>query len=156
MAVIAIIAVLVFAAVFFYSSSRKTEGSTLIENSLLVKSADPVAGIRQRLPEEKVYLEARLYAANDTRNSMLAIMTSEIARSLALQRKNVTTYAIVDGGENICGDTGCKGAAIVVQSGGCNCMRFDGNRIFVEGDNKFLVDQSVRVGRLFGFALYKK
>ncbi len=153
---IAVVILLVFAGVFYYLGQKQHSGETLVENSLLVKSGNPVGDIQQRLQPEKIRVEAHLFDGNDSRNSMAAIMSAEIARAIALQRKNVTVYAIVQGGQNICNGTDCKGAQVIVQIGPCNCVYFPDERIVIEGDEKFLIDQAVRVGRLIGFALYQK
>lgn len=153
---IAVVLIVVFAGVFYYLGPKPGSGETLIENSLLVKSGNPVADLQQRLQPEKIRVEDRLFAGNDSRNSMIAIMSAEISRAMALQRKNVTVYAIVQNGENICNGTDCKGAQVIVQVGPCNCVYFPGQQVVVEGDEKFLLDQSVRVGRLIGYALYQK
>ncbi|MFH1056395.1 MAG: hypothetical protein V1717_01195 [Candidatus Micrarchaeota archaeon] len=150
-----VIVLLVFAGVFYFASQKPAE--TLIENSLLVKSKDPIEDVSKRLLLERILVEQRLYAQNDTRNSFIAIMSSEIARALALRGKNVTVYGIVEGGgENVCFETNCTGASIVVKSGTCDCVFFEGEKVFVEGSEKFLNEQSVRVGRLFGFSVFKK
>ena len=153
---LAVVFIAIAAAVFFFLSSRNAAGDTLIENSLLVKSKDPVGDIQKRIPEKFVRIEQRLFAGNTSNNSYVAIMSSEIARGLALRNLNVTAYAIVEGGDNVCFGTDCTGASIIVQLGGCNCMRFDETRVIVEGDEPFLINQSVRVGRLVGFAIFKK
>lgn len=155
-AVLAIVFLAIAAGVFLFLSSKNASGDTMIENSLLVKSKDPLGDIQKRIPEKFVRIEQRLFEGNSSKNSFVAIMSSEIARGLALQNLNVTAYAIVEGGENICFGTDCKGASVVVRIGGCNCVSFDETRVIVEGDEKFLVDQSVRVGRLIGFAVFKK
>ncbi|MEM4254775.1 MAG: hypothetical protein QXR53_00400 [Candidatus Norongarragalinales archaeon] len=155
-ALAAIVVLVVFAAVFFFLSEKSKSGETLVENSLLVKSGDPVGEIQKRIPEKRVLIEQRLFEGNSSKNSVVTIMSSEIARSLALRRLNVSVYAVVEGGENVCFDTDCTGASVAVQIGECNCVRFDETRVIVEGDEKFLVDQSVRVGRLLGFAVLKR
>ncbi len=154
--VIAIVLFVVFAGVFFFLSNKSASGDTLVENSLLVKSSDPVGDIQKRIPEKRVLIEQRLFEGNSSKNSFITIMSSEIARGLSLRALNVTVYAIVEGGENVCFGTDCTGASIIVQVGACNCVYFDPTHIIVEGDEKFLSDQSVRAGRLMGFAVFKK
>ena len=82
-------------------------------------------------------------------------MAAETARALAFQGKNVSVYAIVEGGENVCGDTPCAGAQVIVRTGGGDCILFIESEIVVEGREKFLIEQSIRFGRLVGFALSK-
>ncbi|HIH20186.1 TPA: hypothetical protein HA244_02870 [Candidatus Micrarchaeota archaeon] len=149
------VSIIVFAGVFYFMTTGSHKNETLIENSLLVKSADPLGDIQKRLVEKRILVEQDLFASNDTRNSIITIMTSEVMRSLALQGKNATAYALVDGGENVCFGTECKGSRVVVRTGNCNCMMFNDLQVIIEGDEKFLTDQSVRTGRLIGFALSK-
>jgi len=155
LALIAAVVIVVFAGVFFFLS-QKPSNETTVENNLLVKSGDPVWDIQKRLSGGKILVEQRLFAMNDSRNSAIAIMSSEIVRAIALQGKNASVYALVEGGENVCGETNCSGASIIVKTGGCNCVFFNPTQIIVEGDEKFLATQSVRVGRLVGFSLYRK
>jgi len=155
-AVIVIVALAVFAGVFYFATNKARSNETLVEGSLLVKSSNPLDDIQKRIPENKVYVEQRLYAGNDSKNSYIAIMSAEITRGLALRGLNVSVYAIVQGGENVCPEGVCSGARIVVAVGGCNCIYFNDTQIVVEGDEKFLGDQAVRTGRLIGYAVYKR
>jgi hypothetical protein len=152
-AIIVVVVLLVFAGMFYLFGAKPEE--TVIENNLLVKSKDPLGSISARLSLNPVVLEQRAFALNDSRNSAIAVMSSEVARGIALQGKNVSVYAIVEGGENLCGTTNCTNSVVVVKTGSCNCMFFNEKQVVIEGDNNFLLQQSVRVGRLFGFALAK-
>ncbi|HLC38200.1 MAG TPA: hypothetical protein VJI71_01985 [Candidatus Norongarragalinales archaeon] len=150
-AIIVIVVLIAFGAVLYFFGFKSEE--TVIENNLLVKSKDPAGDIAERLSLNPVVVEQRLFAMNDSRNSAIAIMSSEISRGIAMQGWNVSVYAVVEGGSNICGTANCTGSVILIQSGGCDCMRFTETQLVIEGGNDFLMQQSVRVGRLIGFAL---
>ena len=154
-AVILVVVLAAFVGVFYFAGRKNAGNETWVENQLLVKSGDPAGDIQKRLGGERISVQQNLFALNDARNSAIAIMSSEIVRALALQGKNASAYAIVDGGKNICGQENCTGAKIIVKTGGCNCIFFNESQVVVEGSEKFLMDQTVRVGRLIGFALSK-
>ena len=151
---IVIVVLVAFAGVFYYLSSKPAQ-EVWIENQLLVKSNDPVGEIQNRLGGDKILLQQNLYALNGSKNAAIAIMSSEITRAVAQQSKNASAYAIIEGGQNICGQENCSGAQVVVRVGECDCIFFNEKQVIVEGSEKFLIDQTVRGGRLFGFALSK-
>ncbi|MFH0971452.1 MAG: hypothetical protein V1835_02690 [Candidatus Micrarchaeota archaeon] len=148
--ILAVLAILIFVASFYFFSSQLREHDV---NGLRVLSrGDPYKEMSALFTGKKVIIEAYTFPGKDDRNSYVSLLTAEIAGAFGAMNKSAAVYAYAPEEKNLTerlvGCTNqtdfCSNEKIVVQLDDCNCVKVEGGKVYVLYSIDKIKEQALR------------
>ncbi|MEM0475362.1 MAG: hypothetical protein QW343_01040 [Candidatus Norongarragalinales archaeon] len=146
-----IVFVAVFIGVFLLARSLKPSEAEYEFQGVRVLCAacggDAQAALRAALAKPKVLMRQELVGANSSKNSVIAIVSGQIAANFRALNKTLYAFGVVDGKPLIeCNEYTdyCSNQSIEVAVGACNCVRIDALRgvVRVEGSEEWFSENN--------------
>jgi hypothetical protein len=141
-----IVFVAVFAGVFMLlRGARGNEAEYEFQGIRVLCTAcggDAQAALHSVVAKPRVIMREELTAGNSSKNTMVAIVASQIAANFRALNKTFYAFGVVDGKPEIACENYtdyCSNESIQVAIGECNCMRIDAARgiVRVEGTEEW-------------------
>ena len=110
-------------------------------------SGDAQATLHSVLAKPKVLIREELVNGNSSKNTVIAVAASQIARTFQKQNKTAYAFGVVDGKPEIeCNayTDNCSNETLVIAIGSCNCLRIDAQRSVarVEGTEEWFKENN--------------
>lgn len=163
-AALAIIAIVVFAGVFYLGTSTKKCETNL--DGLKVISCNPTKEFKEILTKDAEFdftvynstkfkgtvVELDLTNSNSSHNSIVGAVAAEVASSLVLSGRNATAIGVVNGTvtefKNVPAEKKqelLNKTAFIVRTGECNCLKTSGGKIIFEGSEEYLTQHLLKI-----------
>ncbi|MBI4360605.1 hypothetical protein HY572_02405 [Candidatus Micrarchaeota archaeon] len=156
-----LLAVGVFAAVFFFSALFPKPTDATLQGVHVVATGNAQEQLRGILSRNNpVVFELQLFQGNSSKNTALSIASAQIVSNLVHRNVNASVFGSIDGNASIncVAETNfCSGADVTLRIGSFNGMRITDDRVDIEGTEDFYNDpQTLEVlSGVFGLAANK-
>ncbi len=150
-AILAVLALLIFAASFYFFSAQLREHD--VRGLRVFSKTDPYEEMKAAIGDGKVIIKQYLYPGEDERNSYVGLVSAELAGTFSAFNRSVAAFGYVPEEQNEsiklinCINTTdfCSNENIAVQLSDCNCLRIQDGKISVLYDKDKLKDPALRV-----------
>lgn len=155
---LALLAVGVFAAVFFFSALVPKATDTTLQGVHIVATGNAQEQIRGILSNnDPVVFELHVFEGNSSKNTALSIASAQIISNLVHRNVNASAYGVVDGNASIncvLETNFCSNPQVTMRIGEFNGMRITDTHVDIEGTEPFFDDpQTLEVlSGVFGLA----
>ncbi len=140
--------VIVVASIAFLAFSNSSKFQ-LIYGIPVYSNGNPLT-IGKNALNNSIILQERLYSGNDSRNSVVAIASAQIAVANKIFNHSTSVYGVVGNQTIGCNsnNSNCGYPQIVVEVGNCNCVQIFPKQIIFNGNSSFLESNAVNFGNL--------